>query len=71
MMKPSHLERIDKLADVYMLASLVQFKYIQTISEPNETNFIVGLAGGYEVFGKPEQYEAFLDKYLKWLEKRK
>ena len=71
MMKPSHLERIDKLADVYMLASLVQFKYVQTISEPNETNFIVGLAGGYEVFGKPEQYEAFLDKYLKWLEKRK
>ena len=71
MMKPSHLERIDKLADVYMLASLVQFKYVQTISEPNDINFIVGLAGGYEVFGKPEQYEAFLDKYLKWLEKRK
>ena len=38
-------------------ASLVQFKYIQTISEPNDTNFVVGLAGGYEVFGKPEQYE--------------
>ena len=71
MMKPSHLERIDKLADVFMLASLVQFKYVQTISEPNDINFIVGLAGGYEVFGKPEQYEAFLDKYLKWLEKRK
>ena len=70
MMKPSHLERIDKLADVYMLASLVQFKYVQTISESNDINFIVGLAGGYEVFGKPEQYEAFLDKYLKWLETR-
>ena len=70
MMKPSHLERIDKLADVFMLASLVQFKYVQTISEPNDINFIVGLAGGYEVFGKPEQYEAFLDKYLKWLETR-
>lgn len=70
-MKPSHLERIEALPDVFMLASLVQFKYVQTISEPNETNFIVGLAGGYEVFGKPEQYEAFLDKYLKWLETRK
>ena len=63
-------QRIEKLKDVFMLASLVQFKYVQTISEPNDINFIVGLAGGYEVFGKPEQYEAFLDKYLKWLETR-
>ena len=25
---------------------------------------MVGLAGGYEVFGTPEQYELFVDKYL-------
>ena len=43
---------------------------IQTISEPNETNFKVGLAGGYEVFGTPEQYDAFIDKYLTWVEMR-
>jgi len=43
---------------------------IQTISEPNDTNFVVGLAGGHEVFGKPEQYDAFIDKYLIWLEMR-
>ena len=70
-MKPSHLERIDNLPDVFMLASLVQFKYVQTISEPNERNFVVGLAGGYQVFGKPEQYDAFMNKYLNWLETRK
>lgn len=64
-------QRIEKLKDVFMLASLVQFKYVQTISEPNDINFIVGLAGGYEVFGKPEQYDAFMNKYLTWLEKRK
>ena len=69
-MKPSHLERISALPDVFMLASLCQFKYIQTISEPNDTNFVVGLAGGHEVFGKPEQYDAFIDKYLIWLESR-
>ena len=69
-MRPSHLERIDNLPDVFMLASLCQFKYIQTISEPNDTNFVVGLAGGHEVFGKPEQYNAFIDKYLTWLEMR-
>ena len=69
-MKPSHLERIEALPDVFMLASLCQFKYIQTISEPNDTNFVVGLAGGHEVFGKPEQYDAFIDKYLAWLESR-
>ena len=53
-----------------MLASLVQFKYVQTISELNDVNFVVGLAGGYEVFGTPEQYELFVDKYLTWLENR-
>jgi len=64
------LERINKLPDVFMLASLVQFKYVQTISEPNDTNFIVGLAGGYEVFGSPKDYDAFVNKYLTWLETR-
>lgn len=63
-------QRIEKLKDVFMLASLCQFKYIQTISEPNERNFVVGMAGGYEVFGKPEQYDDFMDKYLNWLETR-
>lgn len=71
MIKKEFLERIDKLPDVFMLASLVQFKYIQTISELNCVNFVVGLAGGYEVFGSPEQYDDFLDKYLIWLENRK
>jgi hypothetical protein len=69
-MKSSHLERIESLPDVFMLASLVQFKYVQTISEPNASNFVVGLAGGYEVFGAPEQYDTFIDKYLAWLESR-
>ena len=68
--KKTHLERTADLPDVFMLASLVQFKYIQTISEPNDVNFVVGLAGGYEVFGTPEQYEFFVDKYLTWLENR-
>ena len=69
-MKGSHLERIETLSDVFMLASLVQLKYVQTISEPNERNFVVGLAGGYEVFGKPQDYDKFMDKYLTWLEMR-
>ena len=37
--------RIKSLPDVFMLASLVQFKYIQDISEPNDTNFKVSMAG--------------------------
>ena len=69
-MNKQFINRINALPDVFMLASLVQFKYIQTISQPNEHNFVVGLAGGYEVFGKPEQYELFVDKYLTWLENR-
>ena len=44
---------------------------IQTISEPNDINFIVGLAGGHTVFGAPSQYDKFIDKYITWLETRK
>jgi len=44
---------------------------IQTISEPNKTNFKVSMAGGHYTFGSPNQYEEFLDKYLTWLETRK
>jgi len=68
--KESDKARLEYINDVFMLASLVQFKYVQTISTPNDTNFVVGLAGGYEVFGTPEQYDAFIDKYLTWLECR-
>ena len=50
-MNQQFIDRINELPDVFMLASLVQFKYVQTISEPNDHNFVVGLAGGYEVFG--------------------
>ena len=69
-MNQQFIDRINALPDVFMLASLVQFKYIQTISQMNDVNFVVGLAGGYEVFGKPEQYELFVDKYLTCLENR-
>ena len=70
-MNQQFIDRIDALRDVFMLASLVQFKYVQTISELNDVNFVAGLAGGYEVFGTPEQYELFVDKYLTWLETRR
>jgi len=68
--KDADKARLEYIPDVFMLASLVQFKYVQTISEPNDTNFVVGLAGGHEVFGTPQQYDAFIDKYLIWLEMR-
>lgn len=63
-------QRIEKLKDVFMLASLVQFKYVQDISKPNETNFKVSMAGGHYTFGKPEQYDDFMDKYLSYLESK-
>ena len=71
MIKQEFLEHIKALPDVFMLASLVQFKYVQTISEPNDVNFVVGLAGGHQVFGEPSQYDKFMDKYITWLEMRR
>ena len=70
-MNQQFIDRIKALPDVFMLASLVQFKYVQDISEPNETNFKVSMAGGPYTFGKPEHYNKFMDKYLTWLETRK
>ena len=62
--------RIDALDSVFKLASLVQFKYVQDVTEPNESNFKVSMAGGHYTFGDPEQYNEFMDKYLAWLESR-
>ena len=62
--------RIDALDSVFKLASLVQFKYVQDVTEPNESNFKVSMAGGHYTFGEPEQYNEFMDKYLAWLESR-
>lgn len=62
--------RIDALDSVFKLASLVQFKYVQDVTEPNESNFKVSMAGGHYTFGEPEQYNEFVDKYLAWLESR-
>jgi hypothetical protein len=56
-MKESDKARLEYIRDVFMLASLVQFKYIQTISTPNDTNFKVSMAGGHYTFGSPNQYE--------------
>jgi len=68
---PSHLERIEALPDVFMLDSgLVQFKYVQDISNVNDVNFCVGMAGGHKAFGTPSQYDQFVDKYIAWLEMR-
>ena len=65
-------DRIKSLPDVFMLDSgLVQFKYVQDISNANDVNFCVGMAGGHKAFGTPSQYDEFMDKYLTWLEKRK
>jgi YHS domain-containing protein len=64
-------QRINELGSVFMLASLVQFKYVQDVSLPNDTNFKVSMAGGHYTFGSPSQYDEFMDKYLTWLERRK
>lgn len=64
------IARIEALPDVFLLSSVVHFKYVQDISLPNDTNFKVSQAGGHYSFGKPEQYDAFIDKYLIWLEMR-
>lgn len=69
-MNPDFLARIDALPDVFMLANVVQFKYVQTISQLNDDNFMVGMAGGLTIFGEADQYHAFVDKYLTWLENR-
>jgi hypothetical protein len=68
--KESDKARLEWIPDVFMLASLVQFKYVQDISEPNDTNFKVSMAGGHYTFGTPQDYDKFVDKYLTWLEMR-
>ena len=54
-----------------MLASLVQFKYVQTFGGAKRYKFYCfGFGRWFEVLAKHEQYELFVDKYLTWLENR-
>ena len=69
-MSPEFIARINALPDVFLLQGIVQFKYVTGISEPNSVNFTVDMSGGGKFFGKPEQYDAFMNKYLNWLETR-
>lgn len=69
-MSPEFIARINALPDLFLLQGVVQFKYVTGISEPNDTNFSVDMSGGGKFFGKPEQYQPFLEKYLAWLETR-
>jgi len=69
-MSPEFIARINALPDLFLLQGIVQFKYVTGISEPNDTNFTVDMSGGGKFFGKPEQYDALIDKYLTWLESR-
>ena len=69
-MNQQFIDRINALPDVFLLQGVVQFKYVTGIGEPNNTNFTVDMSGGGKFFGKPEQYDLFVDKYLTWLENR-
>ena len=69
-MSPEFIARINALPDVFLLQGIVQFKYVTGISEPNSVNFTVDMSGGGKFFGKPDQYDALIDKYLAWLESR-
>lgn len=69
-MKQEFIDRINELPDLFLLQGVVQFKYVTGISLPNDTNFSVDMSGGGRFFGKPAQYDAFMNKYLIWLETR-
>lgn len=69
-MNQQFIDRINALPDVFLLQGIVQFKYVTGIGELNNVNFSVDMSGGGKFWGKPEQYEPFVDKYLTWLESR-
>lgn len=53
---------------VRLAASVITVTKIQEIDDPNDTNFTVVLVSGVTAYGKPEQYEAAMDKFLNYLE---
>lgn len=65
---PGQIKRIDCAPNLFLLSAIVNLKYVQSIGEPNELNFKVGMAGGHTIFGVPDDYKKFIDKYLAYLE---
>ena len=53
---------------VRLANSVINVTKIQEIDDLNDTNFAVVLVSGVTAWGKPEQYEAAMDKFLNYLE---
>ncbi len=69
-MNESILERVNKCKRTFMLSELVDLQRVQCVGAVNDYNFRVTLVSGVEVFGKPEQYKDFLEKYMTYLESK-
>ena len=69
-MNESILERVNKCKRTFMLSELVDLQRVQSVGMVSDYNFRVTLVSGVEVFGKPEQYKEFLEKYMSYLESR-
>jgi hypothetical protein len=68
---PELIERIKRNPNLFLLDGVVQFKYVQGTTEPNDTNFGVYMAGGHTMRGDPSDFYKFWDKYLSYLESKK
>lgn len=63
-------ERVENCKRTIFLDELVDLQRVQAVSQVNQKNFSVTLVSGVVVRGEASQYDAFMDKYLIWLEMR-
>lgn len=62
------LERVNDCKRTFMLAELVDLQRVQSISAVNDVNFCVTMVSGHQVFGNPDKFECFVDKYMSFME---
>ena len=69
-MNESILERVNKCKRTFMLSELVDLQRVQSVRMPNDVNFCITQVSGVVVYGDLDQFDAFINKYMTYLESK-
>ena len=53
-----------------MLSELVDLQRVQSVRMPNDVNFCITQVSGVVVYGDLDQFDAFINKYMTYLESK-
>ncbi len=69
-MNEAILKRVNDCKRTFMLSELVDLQRVQSVRMPNGVNFCITQVSGVVVYGNLDQFDAFINKYMTYLESK-